>query len=205
MKTTITVFSRMMFLTGLLALAGCGQGQDDGSDTASAPATEAGEQTATTEQPAASSQTESATEETDTAADEAGTSEAAAADSGADTGDTGGGESYTVTARATSYDPVVLQINPGDNVNWTNMSGHNVHFEEGNIPADAETWQTPLGENVNKTFTKEGIYLYKCDPHFAMGMVGAIIVGKPTNLAEVEQNAKGMYKRALAKATAQLK
>jgi len=197
MKTTITVFSRIMFLTGLLALAGCGQGQNDGSETTSAPTADAGDQPATTEQPAAESQTESATEETDTAAKESGTSDTTSADSGTESG---GSESYTVTARSTSYDPVVLQINPGDNVNWTNMSGHNVHFEKGNIPAGAEPWQTSLGDNVNKTFTKEGIYLYKCDPHFAMGMVGAIIVGKPTNLAEVEQNAQGMYKQALAKA-----
>lgn len=199
MKTSITACSRIMALAGLLALAGCGQGQDDGSETTSAPAAEADGKTTTTEQPAASTQTESAPEPT--AADEAGTSEPTAADSGADSG---GSESHTVTARATAYDPVVLQINPGDNVNWTNMSGHNVHFEKGNIPEGAEPWQTPLGDNVNKTFTKEGIYLYKCDPHFAMGMVGAIIVGKPTNLAAVEQNAQGMYKRALAKAKNQI-
>jgi len=202
MNTTITVFSRIMFLTGMLALAGCGQGQDDGSETASAPAADAGDQTATTEQPAASSQTESATEPTEKADDEAGTSETASTESDADTG---GGESYTVTARSTSYDPMVLQINPGDSVNWTNMSGHNVNFEEGNIPAEAEPWRTSIGQNVSRTFEQEGLYLYKCDPHFSLGMVGAIIVGEPDNVAEVEKNAKGMYKRALAKATAQLK
>ncbi len=201
MKTTITVCSRIMFFTGLLALAGCGQGQGDGNEASAAAAADTGDQAATAEQPTSSTQPESTAEPTDKAADNSGTSESASADSSADTG---GGESYTVTARATSYDPMVLQINPGDNVNWTNMSGHNVDFEEGNIPAGAEPWQTSLGDNVNKTFTKEGLYLYKCTPHFAMGMVGAIIVGEPTNLAEVEENAEGMYKRALAKAKKQI-
>lgn len=109
-------------------------------------------------------------------------------------------EDHTITARSTAYDPVALEIAPGDTVSWKNMSGHNVHFEAGNIPEGAETFQSPLGDNVSHTFDKEGIYLYKCDPHFAMGMVGAIIVGEPTNLAAVEKNAKGMYKRALIKA-----
>lgn len=109
-------------------------------------------------------------------------------------------EDHTVTARSTAFDPIAIKIAPGDTVSWTNMSGHNVHFEEGNIPAAAEPYTSPLGDNVSRTFDEEGVYLYKCDPHFAMGMVGAIIVGEPVNMADVEANAKGMYKRALIKA-----
>lgn len=109
-------------------------------------------------------------------------------------------EEHTVTARATAYDPVALKIAPGDTVSWTNMSGHNVHFEKGNIPEGAEPFVSPLGDSVSRTFDKEGVYLYKCDPHFAMGMVGAIVVGEPVNMDAVSENAKGMYKRALIKA-----
>ncbi len=109
-------------------------------------------------------------------------------------------EEHTVQAKATAFDPVALKIEPGDKVRWTNMSGHNVNFEEGNIPEGAEAFASSLGDNVSKTFDKEGVYLYKCDPHFAMGMVGAIIVGEPKNMDAVEKNAKGMYKRALIKA-----
>ncbi len=109
-------------------------------------------------------------------------------------------EEHTVQAKATAFDPVALKIAPGDTVAWTNMSGHNTNFEEGNIPEGVEPWKTSLGENASYTFEKEGVYLYKCDPHFAMGMVGAIIVGEPKNMKAVEENAKGMYKRALIKA-----
>lgn len=109
-------------------------------------------------------------------------------------------EEHTVNARATAFDPVALKIAPGDTVSWTNMSGHNTHFEEGNIPEGVEPWMTDIGDNVSHTFDTEGVYLYKCDPHFAMGMVGAIVVGEPGNMAAVEENAKGMYKRALIKA-----
>ncbi|MEX0828576.1 MAG: plastocyanin/azurin family copper-binding protein [Haliea sp.] len=109
-------------------------------------------------------------------------------------------EDHTVQARATAFDPVALKIAPGDTIRWTNMSGHNTHFEEGNIPEGVEPWRTDLGANVSHTFDNEGLYLYKCDPHFALGMVGAIIVGEPVNMDAVEKNAKGMYKRALIKA-----
>lgn len=109
-------------------------------------------------------------------------------------------EDHTVSATATAFDPVAVKIAPGDRVKWKNMSGHNVHFEEGNIPEGVESWKSQLGEDASKTFDEEGVYLYKCDPHFAMGMVGAIIVGEPKNMEAVEKNAKGMYKRALIKA-----
>ncbi|MDZ7737105.1 MAG: plastocyanin/azurin family copper-binding protein [Gammaproteobacteria bacterium] len=109
-------------------------------------------------------------------------------------------EEHIVNAKVTAFDPIAIKIAPGDSVSWKNMSGHNVHFEEGNIPESAESYVSPLGDNVSRTFDEEGVYLYKCDPHFAMGMVGAIIVGEPVNMADVEANAKGMYKRALIKA-----
>lgn len=109
-------------------------------------------------------------------------------------------ETHTVTARSTAYDPVVLKIEPGDTVNWVNMTGHFNEFEAGNIPEGAEPSVTQMGRDVSRTFDVEGVYLYKCPPHFAMGMVGAIIVGEPVNMAEVEENAIGMYKRALTQA-----
>lgn len=111
-------------------------------------------------------------------------------------------ETHTVTARSTAYDPMVLEIEPGDTVKWVNMGGHFNQFEAGNIPEGAEPWKTQMGKDVSRTFDVEGVYVYKCPPHFALGMVGAIIVGEPVNMAEVEENAQGMYKRALAKAKA---
>jgi len=187
-----------LLITALLGLLGaCG---DNGADSSSADSAAATDSAATAQ---AAPADDSGTSDSEMAA--ADSEPAASDDNGsADSGAASGGERHTVQARATSYDPVVLKINPGDSVSWTNMSGHNVHFEEGNIPEGAETWQSPLGNDVNRTFDKEGLYLYKCDPHFALGMVGALIVGTPDNVAEVEQNTKGMYKRALAKAKAEL-
>lgn len=184
-------FWKLSLCAALLALlAGCGDDQSEEQP----PAPEDSEMTAT--EPAAETQTDASD---DAAADTSGEADAAGSDDD-QAADNGGNERHTVQARATAFDPVAIRIKPGDTVSWTNMSGHNVHFEAGNIPEQAETYRSSLGDNVSRTFDVEGVYLYKCDPHFAMGMVGAIIVGEPTNLEAVEENAKGMYKRALAKA-----
>ncbi|MCS3903432.1 pseudoazurin [Methylohalomonas lacus] len=195
------ILSKVILLAFLLGLASA---CSDNGERSSPSGTDAPADSATTESAADS---DSATAETTTAADntdsgDSATATAAADSDGADS--SGGAERHTITARSTAYDPMVLKIKPGDSVSWVNMGGHNNNFEKGNIPEGAEPWKTQLGNDVSKTFDVEGLYLYKCDPHFAMGMVGAIIVGEPDNLAAVEENAKGMYKRALAKAKAQL-
>lgn len=108
-------------------------------------------------------------------------------------------ENVTVTARATAYDPVVVFIEPGESVVWTNMSGHNAVTIEGLIPEGAEGFDIPMGENGSATLEQEGVYVYKCTPHFAMGMGGAIVVGNPGNFEDVKANAKGMAKRIVIK------
>ncbi len=193
-------YFKLILCAGLLVLAGgC---SDDQSDQA------ADEDTAMSEPAApATGDSETSAPEPDAGAETGMTADEQAAPGGDTAGTDSAGserESHTVIARSTAFDPVAVKINPGDSVRWTNMGGHNVHFEKGNIPEGAEPYQSQLGDNVSRTYEKEGIYLYKCDPHFAMGMVGAIIVGEPKNLEQVEQNAKGMYKRALAKAKAEL-
>ena len=108
-------------------------------------------------------------------------------------------ENHVIKAEATKFSPLYIFIEPGDTVSWTNMVGHDARAEEGLVPEGAEPWQLGMGENGSVKFDVEGVYLYKCTPHFALGMAGAIVVGQPSNLDAVKQNAKGMYKRVLAK------
>jgi len=108
-------------------------------------------------------------------------------------------ETHTVEARAVSFDPMVIKIQPGDTVAWTNMTGHNSNSmgdEQGLIPEGGKSWKSQIGQNYSVTLETEGVYIYKCDPHYAMGMVGAIIVGEPVNIDEVVNKASGMAKRA---------
>ncbi|WP_417549277.1 plastocyanin/azurin family copper-binding protein [Methylophaga sp.] len=110
-------------------------------------------------------------------------------------------KNHTVSAQGLIYDPLVVTIAPGDSVSWTNMSTHNTESIEGLIPEGAEMWTSKMSENYSRTFTQEGIYVYKCTPHFGAGMGGAVIVGKPVNLEQIKNSgAKGAAKRLVNKA-----
>lgn len=91
-------------------------------------------------------------------------------------------QTHTVIAQGLVYNPLVITIAPGDTVSWTNMSTHNVESIEGLIPDGTEMFLSRMSENYSRTFTQEGIYVYKCTPHFGAGMGGVIIVGEPVNL-----------------------
>jgi len=110
---------------------------------------------------------------------------------------------HIVTAEGLKYNPLVTVINVGDTVAWENMSSHDTQAIEGLVPEGAELWHSALSENYQRTFTQEGIYIYKCTPHFGSGMGGAIIVGKPVNLdAIIATNSKGAAGRLVKKAIA---
>lgn len=117
-----------------------------------------------------------------------------------------GGEIHIVKAVGLKYEPMVVEIQPGDTVAWENMPTHDTQSLEGLIPEGAEYWHSPLGENYQRTFSVEGIYVYKCTPHFGAGMGGAVIVGKPVNLDVImASDAKGAAGRLVRKAIAAAK
>jgi len=81
------------------------------------------------------------------------------------------------------------------------MSSHDTQAMEGLVPEGAEMWHSAMGENFQQTFTQEGIYIYKCTPHFGAGMGGVVIVGKPVNLEAIKAaTVKGAAKRLVKKA-----
>ena len=83
------------------------------------------------------------------------------------------------------FEPGFVQAAPGDSVKFvpTNPS-HSV--TSASIPAGAKAWAGKMDQAVTVKLDKEGVYLYKCEPHAIMAMVGVIQVGKPTNLAEAK-------------------
>lgn len=95
-------------------------------------------------------------------------------------------ETHVVTAVGMAYDPLVVKIQPGDTVRWENMPTHNVETVDGLVPEGTEKINSPMSENYQHTFEKEGIYIYICTPHIGAGMGGAVIVGEPTNLEEIK-------------------
>lgn len=108
-------------------------------------------------------------------------------------------KTHTVFGQATSFSPNILFINPGDTVQWTNMTIHDSVSMEGLIPEGAKSWKFKLGQNGAVTLTEEGVYIYKCNPHYPLGMVAAIIVGKPVNIEQIQTNATGRSKGIVIK------
>jgi pseudoazurin len=110
------------------------------------------------------------------------------------------GKVHIVTAEGLKYAPLVITIQPGDTVAWENMSSHDTQSLEGLIPEGAEMWHSQVSENYQRTFFQQGIYVYKCTPHFGAGMGGVIIVGEPVNLAAIKAvEVKGAAKRLVKK------
>lgn len=88
-------------------------------------------------------------------------------------------------AGAMVFEPAFLRVAPGDTVTFVPTDrSHNAESIGGMAPEGAEPFKGRMNEAVTVTFEKEGIYGYKCLPHYAMGMVGVVVVGDPANLAE---------------------
>ncbi|WP_181902171.1 plastocyanin/azurin family copper-binding protein [Thalassotalea euphylliae] len=82
--------------------------------------------------------------------------------------------------------PGYLKIAKGDTVTFIPADvTHNV--ESIAIPASAKKFTSTMGEKFSYTFDEQGVYLYKCTPHFVMGMLGVIQVDDANNLADVQK------------------
>ena len=76
------------------------------------------------------------------------------------------------------FEPAFLKIAPGDTVKFVaTTKGHNSETILKIAPEGAEPWKGKINEEMAVTFSQEGTYAYKCQPHFALGMVGLIQVG----------------------------
>ena len=83
------------------------------------------------------------------------------------------------------FKPAVLKIAPGDTVTWKATNpGHNTASIAEMTPDANLVWNGKINEELKITFNKEGVYGYKCTPHYILGMVGIIAVGNDlTNLS----------------------
>ena len=95
------------------------------------------------------------------------------------------------------FKPAVLQINPGDTVTWkASNPGHNTASINEMSPDSSLQWDGKINEELRITFTKEGVYGYKCTPHYILGMVGIVSVGNnTTNLSAANEYAANAEKK----------
>lgn len=105
------------------------------------------------------------------------------------------------------FDPAFIKIEPGDSVKFiATDKGHNSESILEMIPETAEVWKGKINEEIVVTFDVEGIYGYKCMPHFGLGMVGIIQVGDSTENLDSAETAKlpGRAKSRMAELIAQV-
>lgn len=85
---------------------------------------------------------------------------------------------------AMDFTPAFLRIARGDTVRFVAQDKtHNAESIADLMPQGGTSFKGTLSSDVVVKFTQAGVYAYKCSPHFAMGMVGLVEVGKPVNLA----------------------
>jgi pseudoazurin len=81
------------------------------------------------------------------------------------------------------FQPDFIKAAPGDTIKFVpGDKTHNVETIKGMAPDGAQEIKSKMGETITVTMTQEGVYGVKCSPHYGMGMVALIVVGKPVNL-----------------------
>ena len=86
---------------------------------------------------------------------------------------------------AMDFTPAFLHVSPGDTVRFVAQDkSHNAESIPELTPAGAALFKGALNNDVVVKFTRPGLYGYRCAPHFAMGMVGLVEVGRPVNLVQ---------------------
>ena len=85
------------------------------------------------------------------------------------------------------FEPAVLKVSIGDTVHFkATDAAHNSASIEGMIPDGAQTWAGALSQDISVVLDTEGVYVYQCDPHVMMAMIGVIQVGEAVNLDTIK-------------------
>lgn len=85
------------------------------------------------------------------------------------------------------FQPDFIQGAPGDTVTFVPTDkSHDAASIKDMIPEGAEPFKGKMSEKLTVTLDAEGVYGVKCTPHYGMGMVALIVVGKPVNLEQAQ-------------------
>lgn len=94
------------------------------------------------------------------------------------------------------FEPGFLHIQPGDSVHFVAVdTGHD--SQSYLVPTGTQGWNSGISKDITVKFTQSGVYLYECNPHHLLGMLGVIQVGKSINKVEAEKAAADMEKQQM--------
>ena len=85
------------------------------------------------------------------------------------------------------FEPAVIKVSVGDTIHFkATDAAHNSVSVDGMVPAGAASWASQLSQDISVTLDTEGVYVYQCDPHVMMAMIGVIQVGEAVNMSEIK-------------------
>ena len=97
------------------------------------------------------------------------------------------------------FEPAVLKVAVGDTVTFQPSDmGHNSQSIPAMSPAGAKGWTGGINQAVSVTIETEGVYIYKCQPHLALGMIGVVVAGEATNMEAINAKVPAMEKMLLS-------
>jgi pseudoazurin len=104
------------------------------------------------------------------------------------------------------FQPDFVIAAPGDTVTFVPTDkSHDAESVKDMLPEGATPFKGKMNEQITVTLDKEGVYGVKCTPHYGMGMVALIVVGKPVNLEQAKAvKQTGKAKKVFAELLAQV-
>tara|TARA_X000000368_G_C23034616_1_gene714063 strand:+ start:1346 stop:1933 length:588 start_codon:yes stop_codon:yes gene_type:complete len=91
------------------------------------------------------------------------------------------------------FEPAVIKVSKGDTIHFKLIDmAHNSASIDGMIPSGADSWAGELNRDISVTLDTEGVYVYQCDPHVVMAMIGVIQVGEAVNMNEIKEASKNL-------------
>ena len=88
------------------------------------------------------------------------------------------------------FEPAVIKVSKGDTILFKAVDMlHNSATIDGMVPAGASEWASELSKDFSIALDTEGVYVYQCDPHAMMAMIGVIQVGEAVNLDAIKAEA----------------
>ncbi|MDA9971432.1 pseudoazurin [Gammaproteobacteria bacterium] len=88
------------------------------------------------------------------------------------------------------FEPAVLKVSLGDTIHFkATDAAHNSVSMDGMIPSGGADWAGKLSQDISIVLDTEGVYVYQCDPHVMMAMIGVIQVGEAVNLEDIKMAA----------------
>lgn len=90
--------------------------------------------------------------------------------------------------QAMVFEPAAVKAQPGDTIKFVAADkGHDVVSMAGLVPEGVAEIKGKISQDISFTADKPGAYVFKCTPHFGMGMVALVVVGDaPANLDAVK-------------------